>query len=47
MLSGLNISETKNKLGDYVKAKLMGKDLEVKMKLRGWEGGKMDKYQVS
>ena len=47
----MNISETKNKLEDYMKVKLMGKDLELikesENEIKRAGGGKMDKYQVS
>ena len=49
--TNMNISETKNKLGDYMKVKLMGKYVELikesENEIKRAGGRKMDKYQVS
>ena len=49
--TNMNIFETKNKLGDYMKVKLMGKYVELikesENEIKRAGGGKMDKYQVS
>ena len=49
--ANMKIFETKNKLGDYMKVKLMGKYVELikesENEIKRAGGGKMDKYQVS
>ena len=49
--TNMNIFETKNKLGDYMKVKLMRKYVELikesENEIKRAGGGKMDKYQVS
>ena len=47
----MKIFETKNKLGDYMKVKLMGKCVELigesEIGIKRAGGKKIDKYQVS